>query len=313
MLFISIMNTHISVEAIPIDDILQYDKAKYNSNNHWIDHRPDDYFEKISNSNTKNWIHLFAKSNGYTYQTITIQNSYHLNWMKKANEIGQVTGTFSNLFEDELNEFITFFYSDPMNEQILPKNNTQPFFIRTENVSLKYGQHGIGPYYNIRQIIESLVSSKAGHTPIYPDTTEITLYFIPFNDKINDSNEWRVFVNNNKITAISQQACYSVYQPDPCFYYLENINLILQVNAEIIVDHFESIVRKNIHWLTSYTYDFALYYDTTTNLLNPFFIELNSFGAQYAAGSSLFHWLLDENKLYGHEESNVVYLRYVEK
>ncbi len=302
------------VEAIPLDDILQYDKTKYNSNNHWIDHhRPADYLEKITSSHTKNWIDAFSKSNQYTYQTLSIRNSYHLNWMKKASEIGQVTGKFSNLFEDELNEFITFFYSDPTNTQILPTDNTQPFFIRTENVSLKYGQHGIGPYYNIQQIIESLVSSTAGHTPIYPDTTEITLYFIPFNDKINDSNEWRVFVNNNKITAISQQACYSVYQPDTYFHYLENIDLIVHTNAEIIVNYFESIVRKNIHWTTSYTYDFALYYDPTTNLLVPYFIEPNSFGAQYAAGSSLFHWVLDENKLNGNEITNDVYVRYVKK
>lgn len=220
------MTINIIIEPIQLDDIIKYDKEKFNSNNHWdkdpdkdpdkdldknLDKvpnktnnvRPFDYYEQITNSNTKNWIDLFAESNGYTYQTITINNPYHIGWMKKANEISRQTGKFSKLYEDELDEFVKQFYLDMTNQQILPLTNTTPYFIRTENVSLKYGQHGIGPYYNIKQIIESLVSSVDGHSPIYPDTTEIVLYLIPFNNKINDSNEWRVFVNNNKITAIS--------------------------------------------------------------------------------------------------------------
>lgn len=107
------------------------------------------------------------------------------------------------MFQDELDEFIIYFYNNY--NDILPRNNTIPYFIRTENVSLKYGQHKTGPYFRIKEIIESLISSIKGHSPINDDTTELVLYLIPFNDKINNFNEWRVFVNNSYFTTIVVQ------------------------------------------------------------------------------------------------------------
>jgi len=44
--------------------------------------------------------------------------------------------------------------------------------------------------------------------------------------------------------------------------------------------------------------------------LSPYFIEQNVFGKEYAAGSSLFHWIIDEEILY-QKGTPVVYFRYV--
>jgi hypothetical protein len=41
-----------------------------------------------------------------------------------------------------------------------------------------------------------------------------------------------------------------------------------------------------------------------------YFIELNCFGKEYAAGSALFHWLLDEHILYGKMGPDYVDFRY---
>ena len=35
---------------------------------------------------------------------------------------------------------------------------------------------GIGPYYDLKTIIESAVSSIKGHCPIYVNTTELDIY-----------------------------------------------------------------------------------------------------------------------------------------
>lgn len=43
-------------------------------------------------------------------------------------------------------------------------------------------------------------------------------------------------------------------------------------------------------------------------MINHIFIEINSFGKEYTSGSSLFHWLIDENKLYS--DSEEIYFRY---
>jgi hypothetical protein len=37
---------------------------------------------------------------------------------------------------------------------------------------------GIGPYYDLKIIIESAVSSIKGHCPIYVNTTELDIYLI---------------------------------------------------------------------------------------------------------------------------------------
>ena len=39
-----------------------------------------------------------------------------------------------------------------------------------------------------------------------------------------------------------------------------------------------------------------------------YFIEINSFGKEYAAGSALFHWLIDEDELYS--DGSTIYFRY---
>ncbi len=98
--------------------------------------------------------------------------------MIRAHEISKQTGKFSELFADELDEFISYFNSNYSG--ILPPDNSISYFVRCENVSLKYGTHGPGPYYRIKEIVESLVSSIQGHSPIYPNTKSITLYLIPW-------------------------------------------------------------------------------------------------------------------------------------
>lgn len=296
------MSGKIYVEPIDINQVINLDKERFNSNNHWENNeRPIDYFDKINANHTHKWVSLF-KSN---YKTFKINNSYHISWMKKANVISGQTGQFSELFADELEDFCKYFYAN--SNGILPPDNTIPYFVRCENVSLKYGVHGPGPYFNIKQIIESLVSSILGHTPIYPDTNEIILYLIPWEAGISDSNEFRVFVNSNIITAISQQAVYSRFVPEPSLSSL-NLDKLMEIYAKEIIKFFESDINKKITWTDSYTFDIAVILDSSNQLI-PIFIEPNCFGAEYAAGSALFHWICDRDKLYGKNLPNV-YIRY---
>lgn len=292
----------IKVEPIDINQVIKLDKARFNSNNHWVENaKPLDYYYRINSFNTKNWINLFRPG----VKSFTINNQYHIDWMKKANGISGQTGKFSQLFADELDDFCNYFYK--YYHGILPQDNIVPYFIRCENVSLKYGAHGRGPYFNIRQIIESLVSSTHGHTPIYSDTTELTIYLIPWEPTISNSNEFRVFVNANRITAISQQALYSRFKPELG---LAGIDLekLVEIYAREIIKYFESDISKKITWADSYSFDIAIILDETKQLV-PLFIEPNSFGAEYAAGSALFHWEHDRDKLYG-SVPNTVYIRY---
>jgi hypothetical protein len=55
---------------------------------------------------------------------------------------------------------------------------------------------------------------------------------------------------------------------------------------------------------TNYVMDLALVGEDET----PYFIEPNSFGKYYAAGSALYHWIYDHDKLH---ETDTIELRYV--
>lgn len=277
------------IEQISQSDVIAKDKERYNSNNHWSnDIPPIDYKEVIQKSNTSNWLSKFRSG----YKVVTIDDPIVLQWLKSASRISMQTGRFSELFREELNDFLlTHGYKY---EHIF---DGKGYFVRSENVSFKYGQHGVGPYYSLEQILESVCSCIQGHKPLYEDTTCLTLYLLEWVD-IKPYNEYRVFVCNKQITAVSQQHLHNVYKE------LNNHEIISKaLNA--IYEYFEQTIKDLITNTNSYVYDFAF----VGEHLTPFFIEPSSFGKEYAAGSALYHWLIDEDILYG-KANNIIHFRY---
>jgi hypothetical protein len=162
-------------------------------------------------------------------------------------------------------------------------------------VSLKDGQHGVGPYDNIEMIIDSLATCIFGHTPISFDTKSIVLYLIPWVD-IPPHREYRMFVNNNIMTALSQQRIYDVFPKRSAEEYIKDIM--------IIHHYFNNVMKQRIEYKTSYVCDIAILEND-----EPYFIEIDSFGKEYASSSSLYSWLDDYEKLYGANKSTI-YFRY---
>lgn len=339
------------IEKIDLDDVYIKDKQRYNSNNHWFSVnflnkqsltvnclnknqgeqlvRPSDYMDKIYENRTSNWVDKFKE---YNFETQIGKNQYtkliihDVKWLKLISRLNRTLGHFSKLYEDDLNEFVENYKSKIENCNCMSlfnldvNDNKIPYFVRTENVSLKTGHHGIGPYYTFKQIIESLVTCSYGHTPLTEDTNEIVIYLFEWID-IKPYNEFRVFVNNSRITAISQQNLYSKYDE----LQINHNDGSLELKLNNIVSYFNTTI-KNRFDQKSFTFDFAftctdLFTGTSsfasTNqftsdgaLINvePYFIEPNCFGKEYAAGSSLFHWIIDEDILYG--KHNEIYFRY---
>ena len=164
---------------------------------------------------TKYWIDIFHTN--YDTQIIKVEP-----WLIEASTISQQTGTFSKLYQDYLDNNDNIYFT--------------PCFIRCENVSLKYGQHEAGPYDNIKQVIESIVTSIPTHTPLHHDTKEIKLYMLPWIN-MDMSKEFRVFVYNNNIVAISQQ--------DICIVY-KDLEHNIEKYVEIIISYFNTNVKNEI-------------------------------------------------------------------
>ena len=290
----------IGIKPINIEDVLINNKIKYNTNNHWINKiKPVDYEDIIAMMHTKYWIDCFRD----TYAVINI-NASELSWMRECAKIGETTIKFSHLFDDEMEAFLKK-YSHL--DTVLA---SRKHFIRSENVSLKNGMHGVGPYSNIKNVVESLVTSTGGHSPIClkstgPDmVSHLKLYLIPWIE-IDSDREFRVFVHKNKITAISQQNLYRANDT------LDKLDVssrtsLIQLWINTIHEYFNRIVIKRVTHIDSYTMDFALIGDRN----DPYFIEVNCFGKEYAAGSALVGWLQDEDILYGSSGDDVIHFRY---
>ncbi len=277
----------VCIKRLYPDHVIEHDKVLYNTNNHYNEEgidKPDDYEEKISQGMTKNWVLEFHKF----YHVFYFRDPSDLRWMKEAAKIGMITGAFSHMYDDELNDLCEKY------EHLFPEG---VWFVRSDRVSLKEGMHGVGPYTDFRSMIQSALSSGHGHLTINPEDTELTLYLLPWIE-IDEDKEFRIFVHNNCITAISSQ---HVYEINEWMNTLTDKDITSLVHK--IITYFNSNIRRKMEYMGDYTMDLALVGPDET----PYFIEPNSFGKYYAAGSALYHWIYDHDTLY---ESDTVELRY---
>ena len=283
------------VKKFYLDHVFAQNKILFNTNNHHFEEKipaPKDYNEVLDKGNTCNWIDKFHDNNYYKL----ILDSEDLKWMSNALfKIGIITRRFSELYQDELIETAkkyAYFFEN------LPKND-KGWFVRSDSVSLKEGIHGVGPYKNITQVIESIVTTSPNHCCFTENDTSCSLYFLPFID-IDSEKEFRIFVHNNQITALSDQHLYTINE----HWNTKNDNDISIVVYKII-EYFENNIKDKMKYMENYVMDLALIGEEET----PYFIEPNSFGKYYAAGSALFHWIYDHDALYG--ESDSIEFRYV--
>lgn len=273
-----------------LDHVFANNKVLYNTNNHpYSDEQkaPPDYDDKILATSTCKWIDLFHENN---YKSLTF-DEHDMKWLTKALLVGSQTGRFSHIFDDELDSICKKY------EHAVPKSE-EGWFIRSDRVSLKEGMHGAGPYKDLRSIIQSMVTTKPGHFCFELEDKTCTIYFMKWQN-INPDKEFRVFVFNNEITAVSVQHLYSI---NNYFNTLSDQEITKVVNN--ILDFFSTNIRNKLMFLENYTFDFAFVEPDD----KPYFIEPNGFGRYYAAGSALYHWIYDHDTLH---ENDVIEFRYV--
>ena len=276
----------ISQQWVDQGELLKFDKIRYNTSNIWKnDEPPDDYLEIIMQTTTSTWIDKFHKD---SYHTIELDLCTPLTyWIKNAERVGATTGKFPQSFKNERDKL-----AGEIEGQYPEIFNGTDYFIRTEIVSLKCGQHKAGPYRHMTEILESLVTCVDGHSPIRKRTTGITIYFIHW-VVMNPFKEYRGFVFEGNLTALSQQNIYSSYEP-----FNEHFHI---TNATIIYHYFHTNMQLVLGDTRTYTFDIAILESSL-----PYFIETNCFGGEYAAGSSLFGWAEDHAILYGNGNNIVV-------
>lgn len=189
-----------------------------------------------------------------------------------------------NLTDDEINELLGLYILYTQNYEILNISNNfyekiqiqldkcncdnTGVFVKTSCKSAKHHKK-LTPCYNVNDILNNLIISPHVIQSLLSDNCNIILR--KWNNNINDSNEFRVFILDKKIKCISQQK-------------LNKIEII--IDYKIIID---SICKMWNDLLTKINYNDCVIDCYIYNNIS-YIIEINSGGPWSTAGSALFNW-----------------------
>lgn len=267
------------MSEITIKRMEKIDEEHMNSCNHWEDtdnKPPKDYKDNFIPFDR--YVDLF-----HPFYSIINIPSPDMKWIKEAHKIGKITASFPSSYKESLSD---------LTEKITFPFAPEGYFVKTCMNSLKTGIHRTGPYKNMKMIVESMCTTTHFHSAV-----ESKLYLLPWKDNLISDLEFRIFVYNGNITAISQQ------------HWQRHNNTLEQMKDEDvlalagkIISHFQSRIKPKLDILLtqSFVMDLAFLGSPTDSIakLQPYFIEVNTWGKEYGAGSALFHWLVDEAILY---------------
>ena len=161
-------------------------------------------------------------------------------------------------------------------------NPGEQYFIRMSSTSGKNEKY-VKPFESADEIVAHIASVKLFVDQEFRrDNKDSYLIAMQWNENIDTRYEFRIFVVNNKLVAISQQNKYELYQ-------YSSIELD-------IIEH----ALNNISFLDSGpypTYVGDVYVDMETKICC--LIEFNPFGVFSGAGAALFNWRDDYDILHG--------------
>ena len=199
---------------------------------------------------------------------------------------------------------------EELTPEIGPKLQTlifppQGLFLRLDACSPKDGVQGTKPIRNLQQILLRLTSSGRAMSSIsrlLGTDSPIILYFLPFNIEMNTALEYRVFCPppNGDVAAVSQYKWHAQsdfhHRPEE-----QTVQIAETVMKEVRRIHADitnyELADEPAKLLRSQGFTFDVMFDEKAS--SCALIELNCFGSRSGCGSCLFHWLRDEEVLYG--------------
>ena len=189
------------------------------------------------------------------------------------------------------------------------------WFVRTDSCSPKDAEldGGAGPHRSLLEVLIAVAGSQRCHAGMgsYRVTRGpggMSIYLMPFDCEVTTRRELRVFVDRGVVTAFTQ---YSWTDAESVFCTMSDRAL---ASVAWAVDAFQ---RTSVHplWtaaggVASYVMDVECVVAKGTvaedeACVDLRLIELNSFGAELAAASGLFHWVRDATLLYRRDREAV--------
>ena len=286
------------VETVELADIERDETRpipRYNTSNHWryseSGQRPADYDDVAEATSARHWITaLKSECQRFTMAPADVTA------LLEFQTVNHLRDGLSQACLDDINDLAAQRRFQPLREAL----GRGEYFVRSDYASLKYGKHGNKVYRSLTEVFVSMVTSKRSHSPLgrSGQGSTLSLYLIPWVN-INPDLEFRVFVHQKNMTAISQQCIYQKNEYLPG----RNIPDIVQKISTYFRDH----IRDQIDTPDSYVMDMALVGDSASTV---YFIELNPFGKDYTSGAGAFSWVADADKLCP-QAPGTIYFRYV--
>lgn len=161
------------------------------------------------------------------------------------------------------------------------------WFFRFGSASPKDGVIGY-PVNAVKDILKMIITSKRAYSALLAGNH--ILYFCKYRHDWNPDREFRVFIRKGRVTAISQygsrHSYWSAYSDED----------LLDLGQRIV-----DFCHETLKYLPKLANrDLTMDVIVNESLDNIELIEMNCFGYWQAAGSSLFDWLDDYDKLYGY-------------
>lgn len=243
---------------------------KYNFEGEEIEY--DDYKSAINKTNYINYIEY------YDYNHIVIPLTKEEMWhLKDLSQFAYIS--FKSTVDVKSSEYTPII--DRWNNLI--KYAVDGYFIRLSSVSPKDSFYGTRVWNGV-DILKTLTSSERCHRQF---STQEREYIIlkKWDNKFVDREKWefRVFVHNSKVTAISQYHWFTPFD-------WSDVNTDKWSNILHNIKQFYAKHNK----FSDCVMDIYVNEDEDVEL-----VEFNSFGMELASGSALFEWDRDRNVLYG--------------
>lgn len=143
------------------------------------------------------------------------------------------------------------------------------------------------PVYTAGEIVSHLKGARNVEKALRKGTARCIL-LRPWEPRISDNCEFRVFVRSGKVTGVSQQACYSV-QPVMSMWCPDAVTTAFQE----LYDQMMAKLKPEHQYIHQCTFDAYITTDQEGEII-PYLIEINSDSFGWGpAGASLFHWIHD--------------------
>jgi len=166
------------------------------------------------------------------------------------------------------------------------------YFVRLSSTSGK-NEKSVEPFDSPYKIIMHLSSVKLFVDQEFKRDKDTYLILVPWQNKIDTRNEFRIFIHNKKLVAASPQKYWELNQHS---------------QEELEAIEYALTYIKFIDQVSYDTFVADVYIDIETRICQ--LIELNPFGAHSGAGASLFNWETDYDLLHGKNHDQIE-LRYV--